>query len=257
MSAPCQPYVSEEVFAECCDIESGEDTFEVRDAASSFMFYATGQQFPGSCDLFVRPCSSCVPCTSGWTPTFIDGHWFNIGPCNAVDTCRCDNANAVDLSRWDFCLIEAVFIDGVELDPTDYFVLDRKLYPRGFDWPTCQDATKPAFPDLHPGEDDYDDTWGIHLVQGVQTPAILRFATAQLACHLRQYCDECTTGCSTINEYLATDQNVPLAFQFIMPWVYSHIPVVSQAIKVLNPYGLGKARATIWSPESSRVFKER
>ena len=252
MTGPCQPYITADELAECCDVDSDEDTSFIREAASAFLFYATGQKYPGICDLFIRPTQPCAPCgdIANWHPTLIDGTWFNCMPC-------VDQPDFVNLGHWDTCTVEAVFIDGVELDPSEYFLLDHRLYRRSGSWPMCNDPTNPAFPDLYPA-DVYEGTFGIHLIQGLPAPSILKVATRDLACHFRNLCpnaDNCG-ACGTLRQTFTGD-NVPLTFQFSLPYVYTGITTVDWAQMVLNKANLERGMGRFWAPESPSYLVER
>jgi hypothetical protein len=119
------------------------------------------------------------------------------------------------------------------------------------------DPTNPAFPDLYPG-DVYEGTFGIHLIQGLPAPSILKVATRDLACHFRNLCpnaDNCG-ACGALRQTF-TGENVPLTFQFSLPYVYTGIPTVDWAQMVLNKANQERGMGRFWAPESPSYLVER
>lgn len=109
-----------------------EITDQMKLAASQFMWAVTGRQF-GCCTVTIRPCrkkcddSCCIPSNMGfpWTPAHLaDGSWTNIA-CGCQDGCSCSNLCSIDLPS-PVCSVDAVFIDGVLVDPSIYRVDDFK-----------------------------------------------------------------------------------------------------------------------------------
>lgn len=263
MSAPCEPYITHDELAGCCETvqteSSGDDpadTLLARQAASSFLFYATGQQFPGICEVFLRPCWECSPCTSSgppWQPTMIDGHWFN-QRCNKT-SCACSQRASVSFGDYDVREVVDVFVDGVALAATEYNVVGHHtLVRKTGEWPTCQEWGNPAFPELAVGP--YDNTWGVQLRVGQEAPAILKAAAMDLACHFQDMCGEDCNTCNGALSFAVSDGNMDLSFQDILPWVFTGIPRVDFAVRVLNPYGFNRTKARIWSPEANRAVNE-
>lgn len=258
----CAPYITHDELASCCDAVDTEsagddptDTLFAREVATSMLFYATGQQFPGVCDVYLRPCFECAPCGDGrpWTPYLVDGRYLNV-KCNK-QSCACTETAEIDLDGYPVQSVEAVYVNG---DSISFNVYGKTTVtvPSLPNFPWCQDWSKSAFPDPEDPGADLDGTWGIHFKSGIEPPAILKQAAKDLACHFQNLClDDCNT-CAAAIGYAANDGNLDLSFANNLPMVFVGIPSADFAIKALNPYSLGRAQARLWTPEARKDRRE-
>lgn len=268
MEAPSTPYITHDELAACCEavnLESAgddpNDTLFARQVASSMMFYATAQQFPAPTTTYVRPCWSCAPCGSDIPRAVLDGGvWYN-RRCNGK-SCGCSERSELHLYNWDVSEVLAVYVNGEEVDPANYYVLggNRIVLVGGARFPECQVWDRPAFPELQSGSPPlsaYADTWGIKFTQGVNVPGILKQAVIELACHFQNLCPEGCNTCEAAVGFSTNSGNIDLAFQGVLPFVFTGIPAADWAVKVLNPYGFNRTQARIWSPEAPVYVTER
>lgn len=268
-TAPCEPYISHDQLAACCDdvdpLSDASTTIVSRQVASSILFYATGQQYAGTCEAWLRPQWRCSPCrpfqpdlSRPWEPALIDGHWVNLRcgtPC-ACDSERC----GVNLSQVNVAEIIDVYIDGMVIDADKYYFHAGKLWLTEGCWPDCNAVDRPAFPELvDPATpaSEFVGTFGVRVLQGVAVPELLQQATKELACHYQNLCGEDCDTCKIALGFASPDVTVDYAFNDILPWVYIGIPTVDAVIRILNPYGFNKVRGSIWSPEANEATWDR
>lgn len=263
--APCSPYITHAELLDCCPtIDPGAveaDTLLSRQVASSLMYYITGQQYPGLCEIYIRPQYGCSPCPSGkfFEAELHNGRWVNL---RCGSGCPCDTQDCfIDLSQYSNVTVDEVWIDGVQADPADYYMADNKLYWTDPDWcfPTCNRLDRPAFPALvdgSPPATDFKSTYGFKITQGFAPPALLKQATKELACHYQDLCENDCNACKFAIGLSNPDMTLDYAANEILPWVFIGIPTVDTVTRALNPYGFPKARARIWSPEANRTTRE-
>lgn len=262
MEAPVEPYITHDELANCCEAVDTEsagddpvDTLWSRTVASSFLFYALGQQYPGQSTVYIRPAWECSPCYDRPLATLIDGKMYNLR-CDRT-YCGCSARSRITLTGRDIASIDDVIFAGTSLAASDYYVLGRNtiVLRAGLQFPLCQEWGNPAFPTLTPAA-DYTDTWGIEATVGVTVPSIVKQAAVDLACHYQNVCQTPCNTCKFAVGFSTNDGNIDLAFQGVLPHVFTGIFSVDSAIKALNPYGFGRVKARIWSPEAAREVVE-
>lgn len=278
-TGPCMPYV--DAISLCCLVSGGfEDPCLITgtnqavsgdviatsiQAASELVWSLTGRQF-GLCTVKIRPCrkQGCDPCGDGtgdyfdvsdfsygsgfpWTPHFEDGVWTNV-KCECSGGCSCTEICEIPLP-YPVSGVSQVLIDGVIQDPATYRVDNFKMLVRtGLDddglalcWPNCQDLTKP---------DTEPDTWSVTLTYGRPVPALVKQATATLACELIKSCagQPCALP---MRMQSMTRQGVTVGFldpQTFFGEGLTGIYLVDLAIRAFNPKGLLK-QASVYSPD--------
>ncbi|MCD6056565.1 MAG: hypothetical protein K0R44_37 [Thermomicrobiales bacterium] len=133
---------------------------DIIDAASDFVFLATGGRVRGRCESTVRPCAdrSCM-C----------GH-----PSDACGCCRLD---AIALPG-DMVDVISVQIDGTTLDPSEYGFIDGaglvRVGEHSTTWPGCQYLSRP---------DGQEGTFSITYEHGL-LPFVGVMAATEIACEL-------------------------------------------------------------------------
>lgn len=167
----CEDWITTEdleSWTQCCDLAT-YDSYLVADvltAASEMMHALLGQQFPGTCEVTVRPCASGCGCTS---------------PSHR--SCGCCGVSQVRLGVGQVQSIVEVLIDGAVLAPASYRLDDRRWLVRlpnvgettGRSWPCCQRLDLP---------DSAEDTWSVTVLAGNEPPMLARMGAAKLSCEL-------------------------------------------------------------------------
>lgn len=161
--------------------EEGEHA-KFEDLAVEYLWNWTGRKY-GLCEVTVRPCRE--DCVAGstfqgdrgapWTPTLINGKWYNFGCASCVGSrCSCSYVPTLQLPGPVESVIE-VQIDGETLSESAYRVDNERFLVRvdGGDWPSCQDL---SVDDGEPG------SWSVTYKRGIKVPAGGRQAAARLAC---------------------------------------------------------------------------
>lgn len=151
------------------------------DYAAALLYGLSGRQF-GVCPVTVRPCREGCGAAGGgpWTPTLIDGRWYNLSGSCAGDDCGCCSVCEIVLPGPVDSIVE-VLIDGAVVPPTDYRVDNYRSLVRtaGECWPDCQDLT--AAP-TEPG------TWQVTYMRGIPLDAAGQRAVGRFACELFLAC---------------------------------------------------------------------
>jgi hypothetical protein len=208
----------------------------------------------GGCPVTVRPCTNrcgdnyglALPYGPLLAPMNLNGQWVNGCGCKAR-RCSCSVLSYVALNG-PVGKITDVWVDGVQLAPTDYFLMDGNHLVRiGDTWPACQDLTVgPQDPGgfsvtYQPGfEVDSSGAWAAGILA-------LEFAKACAGskCELPKSVTQVTR--SGITYTLPTG-----AF----PDGKTGIRVVDAYIAQWNPHGL-KTAPTVWSPDSNEPVHRR
>lgn len=201
------------------------------------------------CPILIRPCvQSCniptwdvAPVGEGgfFSPFLRGGNWYNA--CGCTSGCLCSSLEEAILPS-EVGQIDAVYMDGVLLDPTAYRVDNgnRLVRTDGDSWPTCQD------PDFH---EPTDGGFWVEYYSGVAPNDVLRFAAGVLAAEYYLACSgkECRlpTGVTNVNRVGLAIEVTPGTF----PGGMTGIPEVDAVIRIYNPYAL-KARARVLSPDT-------
>jgi hypothetical protein len=200
------------------------------------------------CPTLIRPCVlSCgmdtwdtAPVGNGgfFQPYMRGGNWYNA--CGCTSGCMCGSLEEALLPD-EVGRIEAVWMDGVLLDPSAYRVDNgnRLVRTDGESWPTCQD------PAIH---DPADGGFWVTYYPGVAPNDLLRYAAGVLAAEYYLACSgkECRlpTGVTNINRVGLSIEVEPGTF----PGGMTGIPEVDAVIRIYNPFAL-KARARVLSPD--------
>lgn len=177
-SGPCQPWVSADDVAACCDFAATTSTLDwAATIASDLLYELSGHRYSGVCETTVRPCASHVSC---WVP--ID-RWF------AAD-CGCQRLSMIRLAGYPVREIVEVLIDDEVVAPYDYRLQRQRELVRlnGDTWPACQRL------ELDGGE----GTFFVTYTYGQEPPLAGVAAATQLACQIARQCpgggDGATTG---------------------------------------------------------------
>lgn len=195
-TVPCSPWADIADFCGPCGDKALENPTlfqEMLDVATATVFRLTMSRYTGECTTTILPCRKNSCC-----PTSYNGPWghlqypsyvfsrgdtiYNSGcPTDCFsDDCDCSGADCITLPYYPVCSIDAVVVDGVTLDPSEYYIKKQKYLCRkdGL-WPTCQDISK----DLsQPG------TWGVTFTHGIDPPIDLVRHTVDYACELAKRC---------------------------------------------------------------------
>lgn len=172
----CAPWITKNDLT-CCQDAPGAILDRNILAASEILYQLTGERF-GLCEGTFRPC--CNPNGGGMAMPFrVDGEWVNGGGCGCfTDVCGCRSYAVVDLGRH-IDSVTSVTIDGVELDPGDYWLNEgRYLIKTSGLWPRCQNMSA----------EDGDGTWLINVVYGTPVPEALKLAAGTLAGEMVKAC---------------------------------------------------------------------
>mgnify|MGYP001569968968 CR=1 FL=1 len=145
-------------------------------ATSEMLFVLTGRQFPGLCDVTIRPCRS----SSCWSVPRTTGYW-PVGECtcgaSSWDACGCGGLSQIRLPGRVRGVIE-VRVDGAVIPAADYRVDDWKWLVRLDDlsWPSCQDLSADPLTEV--------DTFQVRYVRGTPPPESGVLAAQRYACEL-------------------------------------------------------------------------
>ncbi len=157
-STICDAWFDAEEWAPSCAALDGRDPDIYATAASEVLYFETGSRWPGICSREVRPCPGACGC------------WMTGDGCSDC-ALPCDTARLpAPVHR-----ISTVTIDGADLDPAEYRLINGEYLKRvsGF-WP-AQDYRAAA------GE---TNTWSVQFLYGAQPPILGVLAAKSLACWL-------------------------------------------------------------------------
>lgn len=154
-------------------------------AASETLYTLSGSQFPGECEVTIRPCNARG--TYDWRQTnylsFSNNSVTTWGSCTcrSFDTCSCPSVSELRLPHDNVTAITEVKVDGSILLSSQYR-LDppNLLVSLGDPWPCCQDMALP---------DTAAETWSVEYTYGTPVPALGVTAAADLACEFYMACD--------------------------------------------------------------------
>lgn len=154
-------------------------------AASETLYVLSGSQFPGVCEVAIRPCSS----TASYSWQHRDYYSFSSYgittwgscSCRSYDTCSCPPLSELRLPHDNVSEVTEVKRDGAVVDDALYR-LDppNLLVSLGDPWPCCSDL---SLPDTEVG------TFSIEYTHGTPVPLLGVTAAADLACELYMACD--------------------------------------------------------------------
>lgn len=154
------------------------------DMAVDYLWRWTNTIF-GLCEVVVRPCrEDCLDPTVFWgggpytgghfAPVSIRGRTYYL-TCRSCGTrrCSCDEIDGIALPG-PVSEVTKVLLDGVEVDPSLYKVLNRRHLVRtdGQAWPTCQDVTR---------DSTEEGTFEVTYLRGVAVPQGGQIAAGLLA----------------------------------------------------------------------------
>lgn len=198
----------------------------------------------GLCTVKLRPCRRfCAmeqgwnfPVNSlgvGWVPMLIGGRVWNIG-CGCGGPCGCGPVCEVKLQgRIGPDAAMVVKVDGVVIDPSEYFVQAPNLLVRRGGtgcWPECQHLDQP---DTEPG------TWSVTYKKGAKPQADAARAATQLAAELSAPCEK--RACSLpkrVSSVVRNDVTYTLLDDLsIFDKGRTGIPEIDLWIASINPYG--------------------
>lgn len=234
MSGPVEVDVCWEVDTGCC---TGFDDYDpdVQDRAialaTSTLRALTGYQV-GGCPRTVRPCTNGCDSNYG-NAAFYSGSFYPLNWNGVWTNCGCGGGcihNGLELPK-PVGRIDRVTIDGVDLDPDEYRIIDGNILIRtdGQPWPTTQDMTKP---------DTEDGTWSITYLNAYPVDVNASYAAGLLACEYAKACSggSCSlpSGVREIARQGITMTIAPGAF----PNGLTGIRVVDAFIRVWNPHAL-------------------
>lgn len=188
MTGPCDLVAT----GECCpgwDNATPEQQARASALAAQFIYVASGRQY-GQCPVTVRPCGDdCNDYStywgpseaSSWIPTLTaQGTWINCrsGSCHC-NPCNCCHICAVNL-EWPATGITEVKVDGVIVDPSEYFIYDdKKLVKREGCFPKCQDLQ---------ADSDAPNTFEVTFLHGFPLDDAGQAALDVLACEFLKDC---------------------------------------------------------------------
>lgn len=186
----CTPWVTEEEVKECqeCSADEIEISEDILMASSNLLYILSGRQFAGSCSKVVRPCRRGLrfdgpvdQAVEGWNRTWGDCHCrFVPGRSN----CTCGGISQLELGGWPVTAINHVWIDGSEVDPSEYRIDNFKFLVRVTEegWPCCQDLRLDYLnPTLSP-------SFAVDFTFGMAPEASGKLAARRLACELALAC---------------------------------------------------------------------
>lgn len=154
-------------------------------AASETLYILSDSQFPGECEVTIRPCSSRA--SYSWQQhdylSFAGNNVTTWGSCSCrdSDSCSCPPLSEIRLPHDNVTEVSEVKVDGAvlasslyRLDPPNLLVsLDEP-------WGCCQDMSL---------ADTEEDTWSITYTHGLAPPTLGVTAAAILACEFYMACD--------------------------------------------------------------------
>jgi len=193
---------------------------ELIDAATGMLFKRTCHQFPGHCQITVRPCGYCS--------------------CSR-DRCGCGRYVYIQLQdRFPVISVDEVKVDGVIIDPGSYRVDDYSRLVRldGACWPLCNDLTL---------ADDQPNTFSVKYTAGRRPPVELQIAAAELACEMKRACNgnDCRlpSNVTQVNR-----QGVTLNIDALEAAVSGGSTGLAFVDAALARYDCARAKSRVWHP---------
>lgn len=173
LCGPCEPYVLDSATLD-----------EKLLAASETLYVLSGSQFPGVCEVTIRPCSSTAAYPYAQPFITFRGNRAYVDSacsCGTWDTCSCPPISELHLPHDNVTEVSEVKVDGVVLADSLYR-LDppNLLVSRGGPWRCCQNLAL---------DDTEEDTWAVTYTHGTPVPLLGVTAAADLACELYMACD--------------------------------------------------------------------
>lgn len=257
----CEPWASDADLCSPCndyafDSALMDDFFQM---SSEVLYQLSGQQFPGTCEEVIRPCTR-----GAWNGIWRDAplshfpyrRWgLPVCGCPDDDSCSCTFMSKIALPHYPI-ISATVKLDGNTF--TAFRIDDQKYLVRtdGERWPCCQDLSLPATD---------EDTWEVSYDWGREVPVAGRRAAGILACELYMACNpeqfegQCrlprnivqiarqgvTVLVSSTSELFTTRTGQPAKFGI---WE------IDMFLRAFNPYGL-TAPTVIITPDEAPVGK--
>lgn len=244
----CSAWTTAEDLVMCCDADFASDgilTDSAIVAASEVLYLASGRQYSGICTASnVRPCQT-DNCGCGYQ-VLSRGHLVNWREdCWDGYACGCRATSRVKLAGHVREITE-VKIDGVVVDPSQYFVYENVYLTRKSPnrWPSCQSMD---LDDTEPG------TFAVSYTYGKAPPIIGQLAAQDLACEIIKSCTpgvECAipNGVTRITRQGITIERGHFVRNENGSWA-TGIGSVDYFLNAVNPAGLQR-RAVGWNPNS-------
>lgn len=149
---------------------------EAIDTAVGILWAFTGRRY-ACCPRIIRPCPierrGDTVWSNAWSYMLAELDpigWWEITLCSCGPRCSATGPGVVHLPGQP-CEIEAVMVDGAEIDSSAYVLEGDRLYARSGRWP-AQDLSRP---DGSPG------TWSVRYLEGIPPPAGAARAVGLLA----------------------------------------------------------------------------
>lgn len=266
----CSPYIEfADLCSPCIDIPYPDEAVDDAMAmASDILYFATGQQFPGTCREVVRPCASGF-CGSYAVPRGLSHLTADACSCDDRPNCGCSPFRQIELGFHPISSIIEVKVCGPS-NPSwpGTCVLPANLYHIDeFHWlirDDNPDGTNPGWPNCgYMGTTaNADDLFTVDFSYGQPAPLMLKRAAAILACELIIGCDpdafaeaECRLPRNVVS-IARQGINVVLQSAFFVqqpgrPMDFG-IPEINMAVSTLNPHGL-TAPNIILSPDDDPI----
>lgn len=220
----CQDWVTLVEMGDCgCSAAPNPTTVQNSiSAASETLYILSGRQYPGLCDVEIRPCGDGCNCN--------------------FDDCGCNRLSRAFIG-YDVASIGEVDVAGVVLDPEDYR-LESPYIVRldGGNWPCCQNMA---------GQPGDEDTFTVTALVGQAPSRIGIDAARALASELVR---SCTPGeaCALPERVTSiTRQGVSMAILDPLDFLTdgrTGIYAVDLFLSTVNPNGLTR-RSRAWSPD--------
>ena len=251
---PCSPWTTTEAVRLCCSSAASsaeapdELVEEAISSASETLFMLSGQQFTGTCDVSIRPCSD-RNCYSFYSTR----RWYPVDESALpARDCTCPTLPKIDLGYFPVTEITSVLVDGVLLvDGVDYR-LDMSRYLvrlATYDgnrwtnpgWPCCQRL------DIPPTE---DDTFEVQFSYGYSPPQLGALAARTLACEILKGCAG-DASCRLPNRVTSVRrQGISVSMLDLSALEQGHTGVyeVDLFLETYNPGNL-RGRTSVFSPD--------
>lgn len=225
----CAPFVEPEdvLAADCgCPMEATDPIAEWIDMATDVLYHLSDGYVTGVCTRLVRPVTAVVDCLP---PT--------LGPWAAC----CDPGPQLVLRGPD-AVVNHLWIDGVELDPSEWALVDgERLIRRTGAWPTRNDIRQPH---------TEAGTWAIDVSFGWAPDYITRAATIEMTCELAKY-----AGIGSGIEFppgvvSANVQGVSVTIEDVAQAIAEGRELMPKVDRFLSMYGGRRQQASVFSPET-------
>lgn len=246
MGAPCvsacSPWATtEDLCSPCDDYAIDLDAMDRWLAVASDVLYElSGERFPGSCALTVRPCAQRY-------------EWPNGCRCSRLDSCACRQVSSISLGVYPLTRVDEVLLDGSPLPPSSYRVDDFRWLVRldGESWPCCQRLDLPS---------TETDTFQVTMTYGVGPPISGVLAAADLACELYKSCQpEQFKNCRlpprvTDISRQGVSMSVAPALGRALQDGFTGIDSVDLFLKAYNPARIAR-KATVSNPDLASSYR--